>query len=230
MSFGFYDTLHIELIKAGLTALITTSSLAATWFIGQRLIEKSNLRQKRKELDIATSNQFYQLYGEYIAVWRLWKIITGRHSERADVKVWKETWPDKEIPDVIRWKLLERASIAEGSVEAVLLKLSTERSLSDKDKRTLGLFRQAFSQLRQHIRDNTPMDWNYDSPEYMLVKNLASDVAFMLPVENHRKSAPLGDRWADFRDITNIREGEWAIESLNLKKKLEATKSTSGGT
>src|SRR5262245_31485221 len=42
------------------------------WLVGQRLTVSWNLRQKYKEIDLATARDFHALYGEFFAIWKLW--------------------------------------------------------------------------------------------------------------------------------------------------------------
>jgi hypothetical protein len=58
------------------------------------------------------------------------------------------------FPENTRWELLKRAITAESKIEAIFVKVSTERNLSEDNLKQLGLFRQCYQQLRQNIRDN----------------------------------------------------------------------------
>jgi hypothetical protein len=154
----------IELVKAGFSLLL----LIITWGIGQRIIASWDIRKKRQELDIASASQFQQLYGEFKEVGKLWRI----YIKNKDVEL--------TFPEHTRWELLKRATSAESEIEAIIVKLATERSLSKSEIKELGLFRQAYQQLREAIRDNKPLGLGSYGPEYTFFNNLASNVACMI--------------------------------------------------
>ena len=70
-------------LKDWLQLLTPFLVLAATWFLGQRILNSWDLRKKRQELDIAAATQFQQLYGEAKEVARLWRFITKPHHPPA---------------------------------------------------------------------------------------------------------------------------------------------------
>jgi hypothetical protein len=163
----FNDNMAIELVKSGLNLAIGLVTLLLTWLVGQRVLSFWEAKKKRKELDIALVVQFQNLYGEYKIVWRLWKIF------QASDHVFSS-------PDHTRWNLIERATRAEGSIEAMLLKLAVERELVHEEIRALGLFRQAYQSLREGILDSESLDYPWDSPEYLLFNELSIEVAHIL--------------------------------------------------
>ena len=57
---------------AAANLFVALVSLAFTWLIGNRLALTWAIRQKRKELELATAERFYQQYGEFFAIWKLW--------------------------------------------------------------------------------------------------------------------------------------------------------------
>ena len=113
-------------------------TLLTAWAIGHRLAARWSLWQKHREQTLAATSEFYRLYGEFFAVWKLWN-----NSVRQSTAVGQ---------DDRRWNLLERAAAAEASMETIMLKLASERILSEADLATLGRFRQAFQYLRDVIR------------------------------------------------------------------------------
>ena len=147
----FIDSVKLELIKTGFTCL----TLVLGWFIGQRIIVYWDIMKKRQELDIEAATQFHLLYGEFKEVSRLWRAFS---------------YPDKKVSfsKDVPSDLLKRASAAEGGIEAIILKLATERILDGEDIRTLGLFRQAYQKLREAIREDEDLEWTHDSKEYKL--------------------------------------------------------------
>ena len=210
---GFADSNTFELIRTELvrsvppvlTAVIT---LALTWVIGHRLAVRWAIWQKRRELDITSTNQFYSLYGEFLAVWRLWKVLREDEGNTQEKPFG--------APTTGRFDLLTRAAIAEGNVEALILKLVAERLLSDDQLGILGLFRQAYQQMREHIRDDRAMNWIRSDPEYQLSKELAAKMAHLLSAE-HSRDIPSSDRTVDaLAKVTACRNDDWkrAVEQV----------------
>jgi hypothetical protein len=147
--------------------LVAIITLGIGWAIGQQLTYRSNIRQKRREFQLSATQQFYAAYGEFFAVWKLWNRL-----ERDDKF------------DERRWELHKRAAAAEAIVEGTLVKLASELALDRHQLATLGRFRQAFQQLRQSIRENLMLEWNYaDHPEYKAFKELATRVAALLTAD-----------------------------------------------
>ena len=64
------------------------AAVALAWAVGNRLSAKWGLWQKRREQAHAAANDFYRLYGEFFAVWKLWNYslrqadADGRCQER----------------------------------------------------------------------------------------------------------------------------------------------------
>lgn len=150
-----------EVIKAILNVIVAVITLGLGWFVGHRLTVYWAIRQKQRELELSALNDFYNLYGEFFAIWKLWAYCNAPDE-------------DMKLSDTTRWSLLERACIAEGKLEAIFVMLSSERTLKDHDIETLGKFRQAYQQLRESIRDNKDLGWwSQDHPEYLSFKHLA---------------------------------------------------------
>ena len=157
--------MNIEVMKAALSCLSGLIVVAAGWLVGQRLSYSWAIRQKRQELQLANVQQFYAAYGEFFVVWKLWNRLDVT-AAGADEK---------------RWELQKRAASAEATVEALLVKLSSEADLSDEQIRTLGRFRQAFQLLRESIRKGKLLEWNNsDAPQYVAFKSLAVEIAQIL--------------------------------------------------
>jgi hypothetical protein len=185
---SFCQEIVLEVVK-------TVIALLALALVGQRVIAHWDIRKKRLELDIAVANQFHQLYGEFKTVWRLWKAF----KDNKGIK----------FPDDTRAELLKRATSAESGVEAITVKLATERSLSETDLETLGLFRQAFQLVREAIRYDQQLNWQYNSPEYLLFNDLASDVARMISFSDKGKSPGREEAKSNFQKVTGIRREDW---------------------
>src|SRR5687767_11443920 len=137
---------ELEVFKTILSLIV----LAFTWLVGTRVIHYWEIKKKQKEQNIFSSSEFHKLYGEFTSVWRLWKI---QH----------DNFPTKQSQsresDDRYWELLKRASSVEGGMEAILVKLASEKTLSVPERESLGLFRQAIQQLRQSIRNFEKMNW-----------------------------------------------------------------------
>jgi hypothetical protein len=169
----------IEIIRAQLTLVL----LSVTWFLGQRIIAHWDIVKKRQEFDIAISNEFYRLYGEFKELTKLWRVFYRKTNADRIPKLrrYKSKYEALSFPEDVQWELLRRATAAESELEAVLVKLATERSLCDSDRNNLGNFRQGYEQLRHSIRDNAePTFGDFDDPRYRLFDALACEVAYMI--------------------------------------------------
>jgi hypothetical protein len=106
--------------------------LLLAWLIGQRITTTWNVRQKQKENDLENAREFHGLYGEFIAIWRLWNYFLSNESVSSD--------------SARGWALYDRAYTAEGKMEALLVRLACERVLSSEDIDVLGRFRQVYQE------------------------------------------------------------------------------------
>jgi hypothetical protein len=154
------ELLVVESIKTIPTVVASAAGLLATWFVGQRIATAWQIRQKRRELQLDAVGEFYRAYGEFYEIWKVWNY---RLRER--------------VPDP-GGELFSRAAAMEGRVEAILVRIATERRLSPRDVEQLGLLRQAFQELRQAMRDGRAIRWNYsEHPKYLELKRLAAYAA-----------------------------------------------------
>ena len=185
-----------ELYKASLGLGISLVTLGLGWRFGQRLTVRWNLRQKQRELDLATAHEFHKLYGEFFAIWKLWNYsLTAEHG-----------------CTVTRSDLLVRTCAAEGAIESLLVRIAVGRDLRDEDIRTLGRFRQGYQTLRETIRDNKKLDWSSSThPEYLAFKQLAAGVALLIVSEHAPTNTLAKERAKALVSITSNRgEGRWA--------------------
>jgi hypothetical protein len=149
--------------------------LGLAWLVGQRLTYSWNLRQKQKESDLATLRDFQSLYGEFFAIWKLWNYLIR------DIT-------DQQLEGASRWALLDRASTAEGKLEATLVRIACDNKLSSDQIELLGTFRQLYQTMRQAIRENQPLTWDSsDHPDYVMFKRLAPKVGAL--IVGHRFSS-----------------------------------------
>jgi len=165
--------------------------LAATWFIGQRILNSWDIRKKRQELDIAAATQFQQLYGEAKEIARLWRFIA-----------------DQQEPPVLgstdlHWQLLTRATAVEGKFEAVVIKLATERHLTKEQIRSVGLFRRSCYELRESIRDKRLPTMGYGGG-YTLFNNLAVEITCLLNTNSPTNVLELSIARQNLKEIAKI--------------------------
>jgi hypothetical protein len=152
--------------------------------------QSQQTRQKKYETDLNAVKSFYDLYGEFFAVWKLWNY---------ELEAGKSNLPNQ------KWNLLDRAAVAEGKVEAILVKIASEKELTKAQIETLGMFRQAYQHLRQKIRDDAKLEWPHsEHPQYLEFKRRAAELAAVLADSNVDQSEqlrlitankPWEDRW-----------------------------------
>jgi hypothetical protein len=188
---------EIEVVKLIVSVVAPLITLAAGWFIGQRILASWEIRKKQKEFDINSAVQFQQLYGELKEVGRLWR--ESRKTEASSIK----------LPDDLRWSLLARATSAESKYEAVVMKLASERELTSGQLAALGLFRQACQQLRQSIRKNQEISYTDYGPEYFLFNDLAAEVACLIGKERPQKQVLAGVACKNLEMIIRNRSQQW---------------------
>ena len=188
MDFG--DNVRLEMIKT----ILTCATLAFGWYVGQRIIAYWDIRKKRQELDILIAREFHKLYGEFKEVSRLWSAFTytGHRTQKLD------------FPDTTRVELLKRATASEGALEAMVVKLATERELKDDDIEVLGSFRQIYQQLREAIRDGAPLKFTYGTSGYVTFNDLASKISCIIS-SNKTKMCPKTEAPGILRKITAVK-------------------------
>ncbi len=198
-----------ELAKGVISLVVTLVALGFGWLVGQRLTYQWNLRQKRRELELATAQDLQRLYGEFFAIWKIWNaaVRAGEMSERKD--------------------LLRRAADAEGLLERVLIKLTTERQLPLAERETLGKFRQGYQKLRGAIKAEKLLPWvGSEHPEYLAFKRLAVAITLIVLREGGVTQINAQEAFENLRDITSNRhEGAWATEgNANQSPRLPTEK------
>lgn len=197
----FWDYVWLEIIKTGLVLL----PLVVGWSLGRFIINYWDEKKKRRELDLETAMQFNKLYGEFKEVSRLWRVVsfTGRRATKLI------------LPETTPLDLLKRAAAAEGGVEAIIMKLATERVLEEEDIETLGLFRHAYQKLREAIRDGAYFQWTRNMREYTLFNNLASKTAYIISLSKIKKCPKSEEAPKTLQKITAIQAKQWQ-EKLDL--------------
>ncbi|MFT3714002.1 MAG: hypothetical protein QM817_40595 [Archangium sp.] len=203
-----YET---ELLKAGLSLLTALIALGASWGIGNRIAMHWTLRQKRREMTLAVSAEFYRLYGEFFAVWKLWNYL------KRDGVIRPQAVTDAQ------YKLLERACSAEAGIESILVRLCAERELDSADIQSLASFRQAYHRLRETIREGKSIPWSTsDHVEYAAFKTLAGHVAAIVGREG-TLAPPESVATNLIRITSNEWETKW-LEAAQAPGVLEPTK------
>lgn len=161
---------------ASMSAAIVAPLVAAVlaWVVGPVITARWDEMKRRRDLDLSAVAEFYDSYGEFVAVWRLW----SAHKQCKDTV---------RSPSDIQWLCLSRAVAAESRIEALLIRSTTERSLSQNQQGQLACFREATQQLRESIRSDRDLNWfntggeeSSAYREYRAFKNLSASFAHML--------------------------------------------------
>ncbi|MEU6711041.1 hypothetical protein ABZ897_06130 [Nonomuraea sp. NPDC046802] len=106
-----------EMLKAVPNLVVALITLSLGWLVGLRLTARWDERKKRRELDLLALGAFYEAYGQFCAIWKSWD--GAPDSLRQD--------------DPFQTEMLRRAVEAEGKVESLLVRLASERSLSQQE-------------------------------------------------------------------------------------------------
>ena len=92
----------MDLTEIARALLGPAATVLLAWAVGNRLSARWAMRQKRREETRVAANEFYRLYGEFFAVWKLWNYSLDDTD-----------YSDKTAQ---RWELLKRAAAAEAGV------------------------------------------------------------------------------------------------------------------
>jgi hypothetical protein len=146
------DTWQMEVFKALLSLGIGVIIAALGWFLSSFITKRWDRFQREREAGLAAAKMFYELYGEFFAIWKLWNTLNS-------------TAPDERC-----WELHNRTAFAEGKVEALIVKIASERTLTQSQIETLGMFRQPYQSLRE----------SSEHPQYLEFKKRAIETAAIL--------------------------------------------------
>jgi hypothetical protein len=154
-------------IIAAIVAPVLTLGLA--WLVGHSLTARWDTIKKQTELDLAAMEQFYKIYGEFFAVWKLWDDAIQRNGGN-------------------RNELFERIAAAEAQLEALIVRISCQRLLTEDEIHITGAFRQAYQTLRKSMKHGLSLSadhgWNAsNATPYAAFKGLAAGVAVLLRPE-----------------------------------------------
>jgi hypothetical protein len=179
------------LIQGAAAIIAAVAVVGLGWLVGHSVAAKWALYQKRRELDLDAAHELYELYGEFFAIWKLWNQYRnlGKQDRNGDEQVLPRV-DRNPLPDWLkllervsyaydpRLELLERVSNAEGRMEALFIKIASEKSLKHEEWCELGKFRHAFQRLRNRIQHNESLDvHSSENPDYLTFKCLACFVA-----------------------------------------------------
>lgn len=155
---------------AVLSALISSAApavlaLLLAWAIGNSLSLRHETHKKVRELDVAALQEFYDLYGGFYSLWKRWNFAQRRPGAGNG------------------GELLDEAASLVGKLESLLIRICAQRSLTRQEVQTLGSFRQAYSSLRDAMKDGHPLQWSSsDHPDYVRFKSFAvSTVSVLQP-------------------------------------------------
>ena len=151
------DSLIIDLLKAIIGPLLT---VGLAWVVGNEISANWTHRQKRREYSLTVVAEFYRVYGDFFALWKLCN-FTFRDS--------KSDPAHAGIQD-----LLNSATKLESRMETLLLRIASEVKLEPSEIKSLGLFRQGVQLLRQSIVKRRILGWtSSEHPEYKAFKSLS---------------------------------------------------------
>jgi hypothetical protein len=72
--------------------------------------------------------------------------------------------------------------------------------------------------VREAIRYDQSLNWQWDGPEYLLFNNLSSDVARMISSNERIKRPTSGEARTNFQRITSIRREAWQAEIKQIQQ------------
>jgi hypothetical protein len=188
------DTAELELTKIVLGPLLTAGF---AWAVGNRISAAWTHRQKHREYSLAVTAEFYQVYGEFFAIWKLAN-YSFRHSR-------------PEITPEFILGLIERAAGMEARIEAMLLRTASELKLTPGEIRTLGLYRQAVQLLRQSIIMRRQLDFfGTGQAKYEFYKELSVAVGDLVAGIGARERPDASAAKTQMTEITSSKwEAEW---------------------
>jgi hypothetical protein len=112
------------------------------------------------------------------------------------------------LPPSAASDLLQRATAAEGGIEAMLTQLAVDRELSVDEVTILGLLRQGYQIVRESIRDEQPVPWSYLDPTYVLFNNLAAETSRLI-ASPKRKAVSSAVSRQNLLNLTSVRSRHW---------------------
>ena len=143
----FCDRLVIEIVRL-IGLVVVGTAITAMW----------NARQKRREMDLSSLSDLYSCYGRFIATRRMWNhLLETENSVAADEEEKARLWTV--------------ANELEGEIEAILMRVTSEKKLDPDELARLGHLRQAFQSLREAMRSDAPLEFGSSEHEdYVALK------------------------------------------------------------
>jgi hypothetical protein len=190
-------------IVSPLLAVVVT--LGGGWFITTRVTDRWDKIKKRREMDLASAQDFQRLYGEFCATWKSWDTslqhptTVGPSTDRA-------------------WECLEHATAIEGEIEALLAKVAGERFLSEDDVDVLGAVREGFQTLRKAIREGESLADRKSRFEYSVFKGVCVYTSHLLGSSPHEIDLP--DRTVSVKSFLGITSPEQEERWIQTAKRL----------
>ncbi|MFF9851514.1 hypothetical protein [Streptomyces litmocidini] len=192
---SIFESLGVPLLTVAVTP-------GGGWLVTTRVTDHCDQIRKNRDTDQTAAGEFQRLYGEFVAVWKTWNALTSGHTPVSS-------------PEHPGWGCLERATAAEGAIEALLAKLAAERVLTGAEVDVLGGVRQAFKAVRRAIQRGEPLDWRSSEIQPCVAfKSLASAVSVLLGTATRTRRRPSAAMAAHtFREITHNRHEVTWIET-----------------
>jgi hypothetical protein len=189
-------------------AIVTGALSLLAAIIGAGVAANTILR-RRGEMLLAAQERLYELYGEVITIWRLWNSVAEGVTPLMN----------DDNKEQVRRQLYDRAVVANGRVEAILLKLTSEQEMDERTLDMVGKFRQAFAATRKHIRRNQPLPWySSESPDYVAFKRLGAFISHLVVTERPGRRISAERAIWQFRVVTsNYFEVRWQDPEVDMR-------------
>lgn len=161
--------------------------------------------KKRREMDLASAQDFQRLYGKFCATWKSWDTsvqhptTVGPSADRA-------------------WECLEHATAIEGEIEALLAKVAGERCLSKDDVDVLGAVREGFQTLRHAIQAGESLAHQKSRFEYSAFKGVCVYTSHLLGSSPQEIDLP--DRTVSVKSFLCITRPEQEEQWIQTAKRL----------
>jgi hypothetical protein len=117
----------MSIIAPTVVSLITVlATFIGGWLVSGRITDYWDQIKQNRDLNFSAAHDFQRLYGELIAIWKTWNALKGSYTASFDE------------PEGAKLDCLVRATAAEGEIEALMARLSSERVLTTEDVNVLG--------------------------------------------------------------------------------------------
>jgi hypothetical protein len=171
-----FDTFWSDIVSGVIVAAVAVLGALG---IAMWVTRKYEERRTRLARNGAAAEEFYRAYGMFFGAWKTYAVYrrdTGSDALHLDEEQWVS--------------MLREVTIAEGTLESFLVRLTLEQPLSDEALLRLWCFRTAYKQLRYAVRQRLPLGWRRTDGsdpaqhagyrQYQAFKLLASDVAALI--------------------------------------------------